>query len=487
MTDAGTPTLLQSRQLALKVGKWLAGAGRGEEALSLLAAWAACGPNDVDGQKLMAEALRVSPASPLAKQAFERMEGVAGDHSQLEAAIAYFNVNTLAELQKQMPKPGGFRRAQVGFNNNIKYRGHTFHIQTEDSGLDRPHVITHLFADGGRIIKSHKRVYATEVERPDVAEYVRGLMKGQQMEMAILLREKAFDEVIDGKKMGGMETLEEAPRVDVKRMGSAESAASVAAAAAKRDKPKAVFRVQSQPSIDGPVSSRRESSAHAPLVSTPAYVAPYQLSVERTAGGDPAVYKPTSDSTVIGQSGQVTLPNERFCHAKEAKLTWRDDKLFLHDLPGGNGVFLRVQHLVELDEGDEFIVGDQLLRVDANPEQYDDAPTPEPTYFYSSPKWPSSFRLTQMFEGGLEGSCVLARGSSIQVGSQMGDMLFPHDPLVVPQHCVVEEQAGVLILTDLDSRTGVFVRINGEQELVHGDELLVGRTRLKVEFLRRAP
>lgn len=487
MTDAGTPTLLQSRQLALKVGKWLAGAGRGEEALSLLAAWAAVGPNDVDGQKLMAEALRLSPASPLAKQAFERMEGVAGDHSQLEAAIAYFHVGTLAELQKQMPKPGGFRRAQVGFNNNIKYRGHTFHIQTEDSGLDRPHIITHLFADGGRIIKSHKRVYAAEVERPDVAEYVRALMKGQQMEMAILLREKAFDEVIDGKKMGGMETLEEPPRVDVKKMGG-ESSASAAASAVKREKPKAVFRVQSQPSLDGPTSSRGASlpvSVAPPAV--PGYMPAYQLTVERTAGGDPAVYKPSSDSTVIGQSGEVRLPNERFCHAKEAKLTWRDDKLWLHDLPGGNGVFLRVQHLVELDAGDEFIVGDQLLRVDPNPEQYDDAPTPEPTYFYSSPKWPSSFRLTQIFEGGLEGACVLARGSSIQVGSQMGDMLFPHDPLVVPQHCVVEEQAGVLILTDLDSRTGVFVRINGEQELMHGDELLVGRTRLKVEFLRRTP
>lgn len=477
MTDAGQQTLLQSRQLALKVGKWLAGAGRGEEALSLLAAWAAVGPNDTDGQKLMAEALRLSPASPLAKQAFERMEGVIGDHSQLEQAIAYFNENALAELSKQMPKPG-FRRAQVGFNNNIKYRAHTFHIQTEDSGLDRPHVITHLFADGGRIIKSHKRIYASEVNRPDIAEHVRALMKGQQMEMAIMLREGRFDDVIDGKRMGGMETLEEPPRVEVKRMGGGDAAAT----AVKREKPKAVFRVQSQPGIDGPPSG----PPPAPVVSNqPAYQPSYQLIVERTSGGDPGVYQPTSDSTIIGQSGEVRLPQERFCHAREAKLSWRDEKLFLHDLPGGNGVFLRVQHLVELDAGDEFIVGDQLLRVDPNPEQYDDAPTPEPTYFYSSPKWPSSFRLTQIFEGGLEGACVLARGSSIQVGSQVGDMLFPHDPLVVPQHCVVEEQAGVLILTDLDSRTGVFVRINGEQELMHGDELLIGRTRLKVEFLRR--
>jgi len=38
------------------------------------------------------------------------------------------------------------------------------------------------------------------------------------------------------------------------------------------------------------------------------------------------------------------------------------------------------------------------------------------------------------------------------------------------------------LLTDLGSRTGVFVRIKGEQELVAGDELLVGRTRLRVEL-----
>lgn len=471
MADLDQSSLTQSRQLALKVGKWLAVSGRADEALGLLAAWAAVGPNDTDGQKLMAEALRVSPASPLAKQAFERMEGVAGDHTQLEQAIAYFNEGALAELSKQMPKVGGFRRAQVGFNNNIKHKGHVFHIQTEDSGLDRPHIITHLFADGGRIIKSHKRLYATEVERPDIADFVRNLMKGQQMEMAIMLREGRFDDIVEGKRAGGMEVLEEPPRVEARKLEPGP----------KREKPKAVFRVQSQPSID--VSA---SKPPPPVqITTPTYDAPFQLVVERTAGGDPAVYKPTSPISVIGQQGEITLPMERFCHAQEAKLVWLDDRLYLQDLPGGNGVFMRVQHLVELNPDHEFIVGDQLLRVELNPEQYDDAPTPEPTYFYSSPKWPSSFRLVQLFEGGMIGACVLARGSSIQVGSQVGDMLFPHDPLVTAQHCVVEEQGGVLILTDLDSRTGVFVRINDEQELMHGDELLIGRTRLRVEFLRR--
>ena len=42
--------------------------------------------------------------------------------------------------------------------------------------------------------------------------------------------------------------------------------------------------------------------------------------------------------------------------------------------------------------------------------------------------------------------------------------------------------AGTVVITDLGSRTGVFVRVRGEQELSHGDELLIGRTRLVVDF-----
>ena len=40
----------------------------------------------------------------------------------------------------------------------------------------------------------------------------------------------------------------------------------------------------------------------------------------------------------------------------------------------------------------------------------------------------------------------------------------------------------VIVLTDLGSKWGVFVRIRGEQKILHGDELLIGRTRLRVEL-----
>jgi len=205
------------------------------------------------------------------------------------------------------------------------------------------------------------------------------------------------------------------------------------------------------------------------------------LHVLRSLAGGPERYESDSDRAIIGAAGAINLPGERFCHPREAELVFRQGRLWLNDLEEGNGVFLRIRTPVELGFADEFLVGDQLIRVEKNPVP-DDGPDPDPTYFYSSPKWPSSFRVFQVFEGGAPGACVVARGNTLQIGSVIGDLVFADDPLVDQQHCIIEEQAGTVVLTDLASRTGVFVRIRGEQELVHGDELLIGRTRLVVDL-----
>ncbi|MGH7270043.1 MAG: FHA domain-containing protein, partial [Polyangiaceae bacterium] len=346
----------------------------------------------------------------------------------------------------------------VGFNNNVKYKGQTFHIQTEDSGIDKPHIITHLFADGGRVIKSHKRSYAEHVRRSDVAAYVRQLMKGQQLEMAFALREAKFDAIIEGRAAGGMQVLDFPPKVDLQKLATQRKT-----------------RVQA----DG--ESERESSvrirAAASVEEMPVH---FRLTVTRSLTGGPGVYEPAGVEAIIGASGAITLPGEVFCHPREAEIRVRDGRLWLHDFESGNGVFLRIRAPVELGIGDEIVVGDQLLRVERNP-QVHDGPDPGPTYFYSSPRWLSSFRVVQVFEGGVLGACVLAHGTTLQIGSSQGDFVFPSDPLVSDQHCLIEEAAGAIVLTDLGSRTGVFVRIKGEQEIVLEDELLVGRTRLVVE------
>jgi hypothetical protein len=450
-----------TRAAAARLAKWLVDTGRPDEAVALLAAWAANGPNDSEGQQLLAEALRIDPSARIAQQTFERMEGVSGEHAELNHAIASYSADAVQKLEAEMRRPT-FRRAQMGFNNNIKFKNQVFHVQTEDSGLDQPHVITHLFADGGRVIKSHKRSYAMDVSKPNVGELVRELMKGQHLEMVLALREGRFDAIIQGTAKGGIDVLTEPPNVDnIRRFASQKK--------------------QRVEATGGASQSLTVGTAAEPAPEERGGL--FTLHVLRSLTGGPDRYDPSDAVTMIGSAGEIRLPGERFCHPEEARLNFREGRLWLEDLEGGNGVFLRIRTPVELQLGDEFVVGDQLLRIDRNPVP-DDGPDPDPTYFYSSPKWPSSFRVLQMFEGGSLGCCVVARGNTLQIGAAIGDLVFPDDPLVADQHCLIEEHAGTVVLTDLGSRTGVFVRIRGEQELAHGDELLVGRTRLVVDLAR---
>ncbi|MEE2673935.1 MAG: hypothetical protein VX466_09075 [Myxococcota bacterium] len=78
-----------------------------------------------------------------------------------------------------------------GFNNNFRYRGVLFHVQTEASGASNPHVVTHLF-HGGNILASDK----LEVGEDELDDVVRELMENQHRAMLQRLRCGSHDGVI---------------------------------------------------------------------------------------------------------------------------------------------------------------------------------------------------------------------------------------------------------------------------------------------------
>jgi hypothetical protein len=73
-----------------------------------------------------------------------------------------------------MAKP--FDRAVNGFNHNISHSGRVFHVQTEDSGINNPNIVTHLFV-GGNILASRKTSYAELLKAENLQELVRQLME----------------------------------------------------------------------------------------------------------------------------------------------------------------------------------------------------------------------------------------------------------------------------------------------------------------------
>jgi hypothetical protein len=73
----------------------------------------------------------------------------------------------------------------VGFNHNLNYKGRVFHVQTEDSGVQHGHIITHIFM-GGNILRSTKSSYSDQIRDLDPGEIfgaVRKLMEDQHKAM----------------------------------------------------------------------------------------------------------------------------------------------------------------------------------------------------------------------------------------------------------------------------------------------------------------
>jgi len=83
----------------------------------------------------------------------------------------------------------------VGFNHNVTYRGVCFHVQTEDSGIRTPHLITLLY-HGGTIISSQKTSYADILNVDNLDAVIEDLAKEQHKGMLRRLKNGEFDQRI---------------------------------------------------------------------------------------------------------------------------------------------------------------------------------------------------------------------------------------------------------------------------------------------------
>ena len=127
-----------------------------------------------------------------------------------------------------------FEKALTGFNHNIKHKGRVYHVQTEDSGVNNPHIITHLFV-GGNILASKKTSYADILNAENLAEVVRELMEEQHKEMLRNLINGVYDNIdssgpVKHYQPGQLASAEEAAKAQAQAKSAATRAPAPAAA-----------------------------------------------------------------------------------------------------------------------------------------------------------------------------------------------------------------------------------------------------------------
>jgi pSer/pThr/pTyr-binding forkhead associated (FHA) protein len=178
---------------------------------------------------------------------------------------------------------------------------------------------------------------------------------------------------------------------------------------------------------------------------------------------------------------QILFPDDNWLSPTHANFIYRSDKLVVRDEGSVNGVYVRIKAPVGIRPGDQFLCGEQVFRLDNTPKDTS-GPDPDQTYFYSSPKRPSAFRVVQVLRGGADGMVHCARENVVSIGREESDMNFPDDMYMSGAHAKVELAGQSYTLSDLGSKNGTYVRINGEQVLGHGDYLFLGRQLLRVEM-----
>ena len=200
--------------------------------------------------------------------------------------------------------------------------------------------------------------------------------------------------------------------------------------------------------------------------------------------GDGLAYQLSGTEHVVGRTeGAILFPDDPLLSPRHANFFYRDSKLFVNDESSTNGIFIRIHAPARLESGAAFLVGEQLVQIEALPPDFGPEPDAEGTYFYASPKSPSKMRLIQRLRGGDIGLIVRARGESVTLGREGNDVNFPGDPFISGRHAEVTIGVdGAFTIVDLGSKNGTFVRIVGETQLLHGDYVFVGQQLFRVEI-----
>jgi ribosomal protein L40E len=199
-------------------------------------------------------------------------------------------------------------------------------------------------------------------------------------------------------------------------------------------------------------------------------------------GMDGISYHLNSTEHVAGRvDGPILFTDDKWLSPKHANFIYSDGQLKVRDEHSINGVFMALRAPTEVWPGAMFMAGEQVFRVESVA-PFTDEPEPDETYFFASPRTEGAFRVVQVLEGGGDGMVVYARENIVVIGREGSDMNFPNDPFISASHVKVELLGGRMMLVDLGSKNGTYIRINGESVLAHGDYVFLGRQLLRVEI-----
>jgi pSer/pThr/pTyr-binding forkhead associated (FHA) protein len=183
--------------------------------------------------------------------------------------------------------------------------------------------------------------------------------------------------------------------------------------------------------------------------------------------------------TLIGRGQGTLFEADAYLSPRHAEFTAGPNGLKVRDLRSLNGVFLKISGEEALESGDIFRLGQELLRFEViSPPQ----PLEDGTEIMGTPNPGFWGRLSVIVGRDVDGSAFPLFGDAIVLGRERGDILFPEDGYVSGTHARISLVDGQVILSDLGSSNGTFLRLRHERDVPNGSFILMGQQLFRVEF-----
>lgn len=190
-------------------------------------------------------------------------------------------------------------------------------------------------------------------------------------------------------------------------------------------------------------------------------------------------------STTIGRlEGDIRFPDDSFLSPLHAKLSWEEGRLEVRDLGSRNGTWVFLEAPYRLADGDQLLIGSQVVRFRRLGYPGPHAPDADATKRMGS-LVPSAdiATLTQLrADGSTRDVIQLSPGRDVHIGRERGDWIFPYDPSMSAQHATVRSEDADFVVLDDHSRNGIALAARGAMVVQHHSRLMVGDKLLRIEL-----
>jgi pSer/pThr/pTyr-binding forkhead associated (FHA) protein len=221
-----------------------------------------------------------------------------------------------------------------------------------------------------------------------------------------------------------------------------------------------------------------------PVAVKPGGVAPQLALLDRT--GQVAQRFPLLNAvTTMGRAGaDINFPDDDYLSPLHAQFLFLDGILTLRDLGSKNGTWIYLDEPHRLTDGDQILLGSQILRYRRL--GYPGPRPPEQDQTRRLGSLTPAADIANLAQVRADGSArdilTLSPGRTVRVGREQGDWQFPYDSSMSALHALVRSEDADFVLVDAGSRNGVAVAVRGERRVPPNARLLVGDQMLRAEI-----